>query len=150
MSLRRIAAVTMLVLAAVTATAQEVQPADEARYQALINELRCLVCQNQTIAESNAQLATDLRDQVRGQIAAGKSDAEILDFVTARYGDFVLYRPPFKARTWLLWIGPFVLLGGVAFVVVRFVRRSQAAPAPAAADPAAVKALLEQEMGKKP
>ena len=150
MRLHRIAAAALFALATVSAGAQEAPPADEARYHALIAELRCLVCQNQTIAESNAQLAADLRNQVREQIAAGKTDREIIDFVTARYGDFVLYRPPFKARTWLLWLGPFALLVVVAAIVVTFIRRSKAAPAPAPADPAAVKALLDEATGKKP
>src|SRR6185503_7898643 len=94
-------ALFVLALAAGVALAQD--DAD-ARYHALLAELRCLVCQNQTIAESNAPLAADLREQVRAQIAAGKSDAEIVDYLTARYGDFVRYRPAFKARTWLLWL----------------------------------------------
>lgn len=140
-------AMTFALLAA-SAHADET-PVPEARYQGLINELRCLVCQNQTIAESNAPLAADLREQVRSQIAAGKSDAEIIDFVTARYGDFVLYRPPFKARTWLLWIGPFVLLLVIGGIVATFIRRSRPPP-PAPADPAAVRALVEQETGRKP
>jgi cytochrome c-type biogenesis protein CcmH len=76
----------------------------------LANELRCLVCQNQSIAESNAELAVDLRRQIDEQIGAGKTDREILDFMVARYGDFVLYRPPVRASTLLLWGGPLVLL----------------------------------------
>ncbi len=76
----------------------------------LAEQLRCLVCQNQTIAESNAELAGDLRRQVHDQIAAGKTDAEIIDFMTTRYGDFVLYKPPLKATTVLLWSGPALLL----------------------------------------
>jgi cytochrome c-type biogenesis protein CcmH len=126
-------------------------PPDEARYQALIDELRCLVCQNQTIAESNAPLAADLREQVRKQMAEGKTDREIIEYVTARYGDFVLYRPPFKARTWLLWLGPFALLLTVAAIAALFIRRSRAAPRPAAAaDPGAVKALLDAEARRTP
>ena len=126
--------------------------ASDARYHALIDELRCLVCQNQTIAESNAPLAADLREQVRTQIAAGRTDAEIIEYVTARYGDFVLYRPPFKARTWLLWLGPFALLGAVAALAAVFIRRSKAAARPpAAVDPGAVQALLnEEDRGRKP
>lgn len=73
-------------------------------------QLRCLVCQNQSIAESNAELAVDLRNQINEQIAAGRSDREIVEFMTTRYGDFVLYRPPFKATTLLLWLGPLALL----------------------------------------
>jgi cytochrome c-type biogenesis protein CcmH len=85
-------------------------PVAAKRAVALGAELRCLVCQNQTIEESNAELAVDLRRQIREQIAQGKTDREILDYMVARYGDFVLYRPPFKATTALLWIGPFLLL----------------------------------------
>ena len=85
-------------------------------------ELRCLVCQNQTIADSSADLALDLRRQVREQIAAGKTDSEIIDYMTARYGDFVLYRPPLKATTVLLWFGPALLLLGGALFAWRLVR----------------------------
>jgi cytochrome c-type biogenesis protein CcmH len=107
------------------------QGADEAehRYRALIAELRCLVCQNQSIAESNAPLAEDLREQVRAQIAAGKSDDEIIAFLTERYGDFVRYRPAFKGRTLLLWLGPFALLALAGGVAVAFMRRSRSAAA---------------------
>lgn len=121
---------------------------DDARYRALINELRCLVCQNQSIAESNAPLAADLREQVRAQIAAGRSDAEIAKFLTARYGDFVLYRPPFKPRTWLLWAGPFVLLLLAGGLAAMFVRRSRSAETPAP-DPKVLKRLLDEEGGRK-
>ena len=96
------------------------------RYQHLTRELRCLVCQNETIADSNAPLAADLRRELRGLIAAGKTDAEIRKFLTDRYGDFVLYNPPFVARTWLLWAAPVIALLtalGVAIVVIR--RRAQ-------------------------
>ncbi|MEK6805343.1 MAG: cytochrome c-type biogenesis protein [Pseudomonadota bacterium] len=97
----------------------------EARYQAWINQLRCLVCQNQTIADSNAPLAADLREQVRSQIEAGRSDDEIRSYVTARYGDFVLYNPPLKSSTGMLWIAPFVLLVlALGFVLRRLLRRS--------------------------
>jgi len=82
----------------------------EARYLGWINQLRCLVCQNQSIADSGAPLAADLREQVRGQIEAGRSDEEIRHYVTARYGDFVLYDPPLKRSTWMLWLAPFLLL----------------------------------------
>ena len=89
----------------------------------LAHELRCLVCQNQTIADSNAPLAVDLRHQIREQMSAGKSDQDILDFMVQRYGDFVLYRPPVKATTIALWAGPFLfMILGLAFLV-RFVRR---------------------------
>ncbi len=101
-------------------------PVLEARMMAIASELRCLVCQNQTIADSHAELAVDLRKQVREMLLAGKSEQEIADYMTARYGDFVLYRPPFKALTALLWIGPaaMVVIGlGALFVVLR--RRSR-------------------------
>jgi cytochrome c-type biogenesis protein CcmH len=96
-------------------------PVTAKREVQLAAQLRCLVCQNQSIAESNADLAKDLRNKLREQIAAGKTDAEIIEYMTARYGDFVLYRPPFKATTALLWLGPALLavVGGV--VVVRLV-----------------------------
>jgi cytochrome c-type biogenesis protein CcmH len=94
-------------------------PVVEARLKHLAVELRCLVCQNQTLADSNAPLAEDLRREVREMIAKNMSDKEIIDFLTARYGDFVLYRPPLKATTTLLWVGPFVLLtvGATALVI---------------------------------
>ena len=136
--------VLALMLLVTSVQAAEPAPDQDARYHALIGELRCLVCQNQSIADSNAPLAADLREQVRAQITAGKSNAEVIEFVTARYGDFVLYRPPFKARTWLLWLGPFVLLLAVAAIAAKFIRRSQA-PATPPADPAALKRLLDEE-----
>ncbi|MBE0591984.1 MAG: cytochrome c-type biogenesis protein CcmH, partial [Gemmatimonadales bacterium] len=89
-------------------------PIDEDRYKALAEELRCLVCQNQSLADSAAELAGDLRDEVREQIAAGRSDDEIKEFLVARYGDFVLFRPPLKQTTWALWAGPFALLAAGA------------------------------------
>jgi len=93
----------------------------QARYEALTRQLRCLVCQNETIADSGATLAADLRRELREQMAAGKSDAEVLKFMTDRYGAFVLYKPPFEQRTWLLWLGPagLLLIGmGVAIRVI--------------------------------
>jgi cytochrome c-type biogenesis protein CcmH len=94
-------------------------PAVEERLKHLAVELRCLVCQNQTLADSNAPLAEDLRREVREMIVKDMSDKEIIDFLVSRYGDFVLYRPPLKTTTTLLWVGPFVLLvgGGIALVV---------------------------------
>ena len=103
-------------------------PALEARMVRITSELRCLVCQNQTIADSNAGLAVDLRRETREMLKQGKSDAEIVDYMTARYGDFVLYRPPLRATTALLWFGPALLLligGGVLVVTLR--RRSRMA-----------------------
>jgi cytochrome c-type biogenesis protein CcmH len=93
----------------------------EARFKVLGHELRCLVCQNQTLADSNADLARDLRTEVEAQIRQGKTDAQIKDYLAARYGDFVLYRPEVKSSTYLLWGGPFALLagGGLAWVLSR-------------------------------
>lgn len=85
-------------------------PARQQRYEKLTRQLRCLVCQNEAIADSSAPLAADLRRELREQIAAGRSDAEILKFMTDRYGTFVLYKPPFEPRTWLLWAAPGLLL----------------------------------------
>lgn len=98
----------------------------EPRLNRLAAELRCLVCQNQSLADSNAELAVDLKNQVRDMMRAGKSDAEIKTYLTDRYGDFVLYRPPMRTTTWLLWAGPFVLLAGGGIVLVRVLRRRQA------------------------
>lgn len=98
-------------------------PIAEARLKHLAVELRCLVCQNQTLADSNAPLAEDLRREVREMIAKDMSDKEIIDFLVARYGDFVLYRPPLKATTTLLWVGPFILLIVGAGALVMTLRR---------------------------
>lgn len=100
-------------------------PQAEARLKALAVELRCLVCQNQTLADSNAPLAEDLRREVREMIARNMSDQEIVDFLVERYGDFVLYRPPLRATTTLLWIGPFVLLAVAGTVLGLALRRRQ-------------------------
>jgi cytochrome c-type biogenesis protein CcmH len=105
-------------------------PAEQARYEQLIRDLRCLVCQNESIADSNAPLASDLRREVHDLIAKGRSDAEIRTFLTDRYGDFVLYRPPLRPRTWLLWSAPVLfLLGGLGLVGVIVARRARAARA---------------------
>ena len=100
-------------------------PQVEARLKALAVELRCLVCQNQTLADSNAPLAEDLRREVREMIAKNMSDQEIIDFLVARYGDFVLYRPPWRATTTLLWLGPFLLLAVGATTLILALRRRQ-------------------------
>ena len=98
----------------------QADPALDVRLKKLEEELRCLVCQNQSLADSTAPLAEDLRREVRQLAVAGKSDDEIKQFLVARYGDFVLYRPPVKRTTWLLWFGPFVLLaaGGVIWWLI--------------------------------
>ncbi len=92
-------------------------PALEDRVTAMATELRCLVCQNQTLADSNAPLAVDLRNQIREKMRQGASERDIVDFMVARYGDFVLYRPPFKASTLLLWLGPLLLLAAGLFTL---------------------------------
>jgi len=98
-------------------------PALEKRLMSLASELRCLVCQNQSLADSHADLAVDLRNEVREQMRAGKSDDEIRAWLTARYGDFVLYRPPVKTTTLLLWVGPFLLLAVAATGLILYLRR---------------------------
>jgi len=99
-------------------------PALEARVTAVASELRCLVCQNQTLADSNAPLAVDLRDQIREQMQQGASERDIVDYMVTRYGDFVRYRPPFKATTVLLWAGPALLMvAGFAVLYFRLRRR---------------------------
>ena len=104
-------------------------PALEARVMAIAAELRCLVCQNQTIADSSAGLAVDLRNQVRDMLRQGKDRAQIVSYMTDRYGDFVLYRPPLKESTALLWFGPAaLLLGGLAVLVLILRRRNRLAP----------------------
>ena len=107
-------------------------PALEARVLKIAEELRCLVCQNETIAASQADLAKDLRQQIREQLREGRTKAQILEFMSQRYGDFVLYRPPLQLSTLLLWGGPFVLLVLGAIVLVMHIRRRdpQAEPAP--------------------
>jgi cytochrome c-type biogenesis protein CcmH len=122
----------------------ENDPVAAARAVQLANELRCLVCQNQSLAESNADLAVDLRRQIREQIAAGRSDPEIVNFMVARYGDFVLYRPPFKATTLLLWLGP-ALLVAAGFVILGWqlrARRRREQPALTPAERARAERLL--------
>ena len=122
-------------------------PAIEARMKKMAAELRCLVCQNQSIADSNADLAVDLRTQVREQMRAGRSDAEIRDWLTQRYGDFVLYRPPLKSTTVLLWFGPLAILVAavVALVVTLRGRRKNAEPELSDEERARAEALLRTD-----
>jgi len=101
-------------------------PAMQARYERLARELRCLVCRSETIADSNAPLAADLRRQLRELMQAGKSDEEIMKYMTDRYSDYVLYKPPLAPRTWLLWAAPVLfVLGGAAAAVVVILRKSR-------------------------
>ena len=122
-------------------------PALEARMMVIAEELRCLVCQNETIAASHADLAVDLKNQIRIKLTQGQSQTQILDFMVERYGDFVLYRPPLKTTTVLLWLGPFVLLGIAILMLVFNVRQrrsvSQSQPVTLSdADSAKARALL--------
>jgi cytochrome c-type biogenesis protein CcmH len=117
----------------------------EKRVATLAHELRCLVCQNQTLADSNAPLAQDLRNQIREQLTAGKSERDVIDFMVARYGDFVLYRPPFKASTVALWLGPFLLfLLGVFILYRRIARRRIPEPQLSKAERERAAKLLEE------
>jgi cytochrome c-type biogenesis protein CcmH len=119
---------------------------NENRIRHLEEKLRCLVCQNQSLADSNAELAGDLRKQVRDQVAAGRSDDEIIGYLVQRYGDFVLYEPPFKATTALLWLGPFLLFVAAAGFLLVAVRRRRNAPEEAALVPDE-KRLVERVLG---
>ena len=103
-------------------------PSEELHFKKLIEEIRCLVCQNQSLADSDAELAHDLRAEVYAMVQDGRSDAEIIDFLVARYGDFVLY-PPVKPATYLIWFGPFVLLLIAGILLLRAVRRQKTPPA---------------------
>jgi cytochrome c-type biogenesis protein CcmH len=114
---------TVAIASSTTEAALAADPVAEKRLQKLSEELRCLVCQNQTIADSNAELAQDLRREVRGMIRDGKSDKEIVEFMVTRYGDFVLYRPPVKGITLLLWGGPIALLLVGLFALQRYLRQ---------------------------
>lgn len=123
-------------------------PEDQARFDQLSEELRCLVCQNQNLADSNADLAADLRREIYAMIQQGRSNAEIIEFTVARYGDFVLYRPPVKSTTYVLWFGPFLLFLGGILVMLRLIRqraRSAAPPALSAQERERLRRLLEQD-----
>jgi cytochrome c-type biogenesis protein CcmH len=116
-------------LVAAAASGALADPAQEARAQALDQEIRCVQCENEPIAQSTADIAADMRALVRERIAAGDSDAEIRSYFRQRYGDFVLFRPPFDARTWALWAAPF-LLAGAGFAALLASRRKRAAASP--------------------
>ena len=118
------AALAMTVTLAQSASSTAADPALEARVKALSTELRCLVCQNQTVADSDAPVARDLRDQVRTQLAAGKSEEEVKQYMTDRFGDFVLYKPPLRQPPSPLWLGPFAVLLFAAFLLTRRLRQS--------------------------
>jgi len=125
--MKRLIAIVLMLLPLVASAGIEIHkfssPEHEKTYKQLVYELRCLVCQNQNLADSHAELAADLREEVFEMVEQGKSRKEIKDFMVARYGDFVLYKPPVQANTSLLWAGPFlILLGGIAIAIV-FIRR---------------------------
>ena len=128
-------AVSMVLFASVSMGREAVPMAEdpklEARLVDISQELRCLVCQNESLASSHAELADDLRNEVRELIRAGKSDQEVKDFLVARYGDFVLYRPEVKPLTWVLWFGPFLLLVVAAIFLAVYLRQRRALAAPA-------------------
>lgn len=143
----------LLLLTAGTASAYTLEefefdsPAQETQFRDLVAELRCLVCQNESLAGSQAELAQDLRNEVYEMMRAGQSQDEILDFLVARYGDFVLYDPPLKPSTYLLWFGPFVLIGIGAVIVLRTIMSKKQAPELAVSkdDRARIDALLSSE-----
>ena len=155
MLMRVLLAVALLVVVQVAAFAGEAAPAAgdpvlEERLMTLAGDLRCLVCQNQTLAESNAELAADLRNEIREQMRRGASDQDVIDYLVARYGDFVLYRPPLKATTLLLWSGPAILLLIGIVIMMRSLgrRRGQIAEAPLTdAERARAQALLGADSG---
>ena len=137
--MRAVLFAALFVFAGLAAAAQPLRFADaaeEARFRALAAELRCVMCQNQSLADSDAPIARDLRAQVLEMMREGRSDDEIQAYLVERYSDFVLYRPPMKPSTWLLWFGPGLVLVGGAATVVAIVRRRAAAapPAPPAED----------------
>ncbi len=118
---RAVLAAVSLAALIIAAPAAGLSDAQELRYHTLLEELRCLVCQNQTLAESDAELAGDLREQVRVMVEDGASDEAVLSYMTERYGDFVRYRPPLKTRTYLLWFAPAILLIVLLGALFRFV-----------------------------
>jgi cytochrome c-type biogenesis protein CcmH len=122
-------------------------PEIEQRMVRLAEDLRCLVCQNESLAGSHAELAEDLRREIRAQMKAGKNDKEVIAYLTERYGDFVLYRPPFKPVTYLLWLGPllFLVIGGGAWIMTLRRRRAAAAIPPDESKLAAAAQLLEED-----
>ncbi|MBM5574092.1 cytochrome c-type biogenesis protein [Deefgea sp. CFH1-16] len=135
-----------LTVSAKTASSITSNPIAEARLVELSAELRCLVCQNESLASSQAPLAEDLRREVREQIALGKNNSEIISYLTDRYGDFVTYRPPFKARTLLLWLLPPVLL--LMGLLLLWLRLRRITPPAAKTDADAIKALQQEFDGK--
>ena len=138
--MKRWLAMLLLALAVASAWAKDAvpladDPAVEQRLISIAEEMRCLVCQNESLAASRADLAVDLRKELREQIRQGRSDDEIRDFMVSRYGEFVLYRPRVKPLTWLLWGGPFVLMAGGVVMLMLYVRRRNRAAGQASLSP---------------
>ncbi|MCW8907094.1 MAG: cytochrome c-type biogenesis protein CcmH [Sedimenticola sp.] len=149
--MRRVAVVLCLLFPLLGQAAIEVaqfdNPEQEARYKQLIAELRCLVCQNQNLADSNAELAQDMRHKTYQMVKDGASTDDVVDYMVKRYGDFVLYRPPLRFSTLFLWVGPFVILGGGVLFLLLFIRRRARQPAAgiSESDLKRAKALLGEE-----
>lgn len=142
--MRLVLSTMVLLLSTSLAAAQSLGPAEQERYQGLIEELRCVVCQNRSIADSDASLAADLRALVHGQIAAGHSNAQIKAYLVDRYGTWILYQPPFSPVTWLLWLGPGALLAlGLAGALWLW-RRTRIRSTPPAPDGEAIARVLDQ------
>lgn len=140
---RRFVTAAALALALSSHAQSRQEPEVEKRVNAISQELRCLVCQNQTIADSQSDLAVDLRRQVREMVNEGRSDKQIVQYMTERYGDFVVYRPPLEIRTVLLWFGPVALLAGSIVLLIRRIRRMEPGPPLSQADRERAKQLLE-------
>jgi cytochrome c-type biogenesis protein CcmH len=148
MTMRHALAALLLALTGFATHANEAaplsnDPALEARVMRVADELRCLVCQNETIAASQADLAVDLRKQIRAKLLQGQSEAQILEFMVERYGEFVRYRPAFSATTALLWLGPFLLLALAGFVLARTLRRRRVDAQPQALSAAEARRVAE-------
>jgi len=159
-NMKRLFVLFLLLLVATLGWAKEAAPmaedvAVEKRMVAISDELRCLVCQNESLSGSHAELAQDLRREIREMIKAGKSDQQIMDFMVDRYGDFVRYRPPMKATTYLLWFGPFLLLAAAVVALILYLRRRSARldldpqPALTADEKKRAEALLQQVENKR-
>lgn len=149
-----IAALLLVITCGAAAGESVPKPADpglEKRVMALTEDLRCLVCQNQSLADSHADLAIDLKNEIREMLAEGKSEREVIDFLVARYGDFVLYRPPMKATTVLLWFGPLILVvAGFGMLAMRLARRRAAMSPLSGTDRARAESLLKSGEGPAP
>jgi cytochrome c-type biogenesis protein CcmH len=138
-----------MILVFQSAAAQTTDANLDAKVKALSAELRCLVCQNQSVADSDAPVARDMREQVRAQLAAGKSEAQVKQYMTERFGDFVLYKPAFNASTIVLWVAPFIALFGAAFFLIRRVGNAQRQQIVTAASPDDATSEADRERARK-